>query len=64
MTHRIEHHGAGAGADLYDNDLSEPYTAVAQVTYHYVMVDVHENTLTATTYDLSGNVIDTFQVSR
>jgi hypothetical protein len=55
---------AGAGADLYDNDLEQPYTAVAQVTFHYVIVVVSGNTVTATAYDLAGNVLDTFSTSR
>lgn len=55
---------AGAGADLYDNDLAEPYTLVAQVAWHYLIVEVEGRTLTTTAYDLAGNVLDRFSVSR
>ncbi len=54
---------AGAGADLYDNDLSEPYTATAHVAWHYVIVEVDGGTITTTAYDLAGNVLDTFTVT-
>lgn len=55
---------AGAGADLYDNDLAEPYTLVAEVAWHYLIVEVEGRTLTTTAYDLAGNVLDSFVVSR
>jgi phosphodiesterase/alkaline phosphatase D-like protein len=55
---------AGAGATLYGNDLSNAFTEVAEVTEHYVIVDVADGTLTSTAYDLSGNVIDTFTTTR
>lgn len=55
---------AGAGANLYDNDLGQPYTEVAAVTYHYVILEVDGGTVTTTAYDLAGNVLDTFTTSR
>jgi hypothetical protein len=55
---------AGAGATLYGNDLSNPFTAVAEITEHYVIVDVADGVLTLTAYDLAGNVLDTFTTTR
>lgn len=55
---------AGAGADLYGNDLSQSFTAVAAVTEHYTIVEIEGGNLTLTAYDLAGNVIDTFTRSR
>ena len=55
---------AGAGANLYDNDLGQSYTAGAAVTYHYVILEVDGGTVTTTAYDLAGNVLDTFTTSR
>lgn len=55
---------AGAGADLYGNDLSNAFTAVANVTHHFVVVSIDGGTLDLTAYDLAGNVIDTFTTTR
>jgi hypothetical protein len=55
---------AGAGADLYGNDLSNAFTEVAEITQNFVIVDVTDGTLTLTAYDLGGNVIDTFTTTR
>ncbi|MDP2317060.1 MAG: fibronectin type III domain-containing protein [Pseudomonadota bacterium] len=55
---------AGAGANLYGNDLSNPFTEVAEISHHYVIVDVADGTLTLTAYDLAGNVLDTFTTTR
>ena len=55
---------AGAGADLYGNDLANSFTAVAASTEHYAIVSIADGTLTLTTYDLAGNVIDTFSTTR
>ncbi len=54
----------GAGADLYGNDLAEPFTATATVDNNWVLVEVNGGTLTLNAYDLSGNVIDTLTLSR
>lgn len=50
---------AGAGADLYANDLANPWTKVAVVTEHFTMLTIDGNELSLKTYDLGGNVIDT-----
>lgn len=55
---------AGAGADLYGNDLSQPFTAKAEIAEHYVIADVSGDTLALTAYDLAGNVLDTFSTTR
>jgi hypothetical protein len=55
---------AGAGADLYGNDMSNAFTEVAEITQNFVIVDVADGTLTLTAYDLGGNVIDTFTTTR
>ncbi|MFN7142223.1 MAG: fibronectin type III domain-containing protein [Myxococcota bacterium] len=55
---------AGGGAKLYGNDLSNPFTAVAAVSHHYVVVDVADGRLTLTANDLAGNVLDTFTTTR
>jgi hypothetical protein len=55
---------AGAGADLYGNDLSQPYTAVAAVTENFAIVEVSGDTTTMTAYDLAGNVLDTLTITR
>jgi hypothetical protein len=55
---------AGAGAVLYGNDRSNPFTEAAAVTENFVVVDVANGTLTLTAYDLGGNVLDTFVTTR
>jgi hypothetical protein len=55
---------AGAGADLYGNDLANAFTEVAAVTENFVIVDVNGSTMTMTAYDLAGNVLDTFTTTR
>lgn len=55
---------AGAGANLYGNELSQTYTAVAAVTENFVVVDVNGDVTTVTAYDLAGNVLDAFAVTR
>lgn len=55
---------AGAGADLYNNDLSNAFTAVANVTNHFVLIDVDGGDLELTAYDLAGNVIDSTTMAR
>ena len=52
----------GAGADLYANDLANPFTAVASMVEHYVLVTVDGTSATVEAIDLAGNVIDSFQV--
>ncbi|MFZ5481825.1 MAG: fibronectin type III domain-containing protein [Myxococcota bacterium] len=55
---------AGAGAELYGNDLSEPNTAVASVSEHFVLVEVDGGALELNAYDLAGNLLDTFSTTR
>jgi len=55
---------AGAGADLYGNDRSQPFTATATVDHNFVLVEVDGGTLTLTAYDLVGNVLDSFTTTR
>lgn len=55
---------AGAGAVLYGNDLSQPFTDVAAVTENFVIVEVDGTRTTLTAYDLAGNVLDTFTTTR
>lgn len=55
---------AGAGADLYGNEGEDPRTAVYATTENYTMVEVTGTTLTITAYDLAGNVLDTYQLTR
>ena len=55
---------AGAGADLYGNDLSNPLTKVAVLSEHYVIIEIDSSTLTLTAYDLGGNVIDTTSIPK
>lgn len=50
---------AGAGADLYGNDMANAFTDVAVVTEHYVIVEIEGESMTLTAYDLGGNIIDT-----
>ncbi len=52
----------GAGADLYGNDLANPFTAVASAIEHYVLITVDGTSATVEAIDLAGNVIDWFQV--
>lgn len=54
----------GAGADLYDNTLANAYTEVAAVTDNYVIVDVDGASVSLTAYDLAGNVLDTWGMTR
>lgn len=54
----------GAGADLYDNQLANAYTAVAAVTDNYVIVDVDGASVSLTAYDLAGNVLDTWSMAK
>ncbi len=49
---------AGAGADLYGNDMAQPFTATATVDNNWVLFEVNGDHVTMTAYDLSGNVID------
>lgn len=55
---------AGAGADLYGNNLGQTFTETATVDNNYVLVEVSGAALTMTAYDLSGNVIDSFSTTR
>lgn len=55
---------AGAGAPLYGNDLSQPFTQVAAVTENFLIVEVDGRRTTVTAYDLAGNVLDTFTTTR
>lgn len=55
---------AGAGADLYGNDLSGAFTATATVDNNFVVVTVDGTTTTLMAYDLAGNVIDSFTTTR
>lgn len=55
---------AGAGADLYGNDMSQSFTTAAVADNNWVLVEINAGTLMLTAYDMSGNVIDTFSATR
>ncbi len=55
---------AGAGADLYGNDMGQPFTEVAAVTEHYVIATIDGDTMEVVARDLAGNEIDRFTVPR
>ena len=55
---------AGAGADLYGNDMSQSFTTAAVADNNWVLVEIDGGSLALTAYDMSGNVIDTFSASR
>jgi hypothetical protein len=54
----------GGGAPLYEESYRNWYTAVEIVTNHYLVVVVEGSTASVTAYDLAGNVIDAFGVTR
>ncbi|GDX82891.1 hypothetical protein LBMAG42_47020 [Deltaproteobacteria bacterium] len=53
---------AGAGADLYTNDMANPFTAVASPTQHYVLITIDGSSSHVEAIDLAGNVLDSFDV--
>ncbi len=55
---------AGAGADLYGNDMSQSFTTAAVADNNWVLVEIDGGSLALTAYDMSGNVIDTFSASK
>lgn len=55
---------AGAGADLYGNDMSQAFTTAAVADNNWVLVEIEGGQLNLTAYDLSGNVIDTFSATK
>lgn len=54
----------GAGAPLYEESRGNWYTAAETVTNHYLVVVVEGAVTSVTAYDLAGNVIDAFSVTR
>jgi acid phosphatase type 7 len=52
----------GAGAPLYTSQQPEWFNVVANAVEHYIIIDVAPEAATFTAYDLSGNVLDTFQI--
>lgn len=55
---------AGSGAPLYANTAELDYTAVFAESHHYAIGVVDGDTLTMTAYDLAGNVLDVFTLTR
>ena len=55
---------AGAGADLYGNNLAQTFTATATVDNNWVLVEINGASMVLTAYDLSGNVIDQLTATR
>jgi hypothetical protein len=53
----------GGGADPYDV-APQPFTAKAQKTYGYVILDVTAQTLTMTAKALDGSVVDTYSITK
>jgi 3',5'-cyclic AMP phosphodiesterase CpdA len=51
---------AGIGAPLYDIETNCFWTERAEKIPTYVILDITETTISATTYDLQGGVVDTF----
>ena len=54
---------AGGGASLYDNRAPEPGSQVVQRLYHYLLVDISGNQLTAQAISPGGEVIDQFALT-
>jgi hypothetical protein len=54
----------GSGAPLYTASYGREYTAVELKTQHWVDVVADAHSITGTAYDLSGNIIDAFSLSR
>ncbi len=55
---------AGAGADLYANEMANPFTQVAEVTEHFVLTTIDGAAADVVARDLAGNEIDRFSVDR
>lgn len=55
---------AGAGAPLYTSSYGRDYTAVEAKSQHWLLVEADARTLHATAYDLVGNVLDDFVLTR
>ncbi|MBM4392520.1 MAG: metallophosphoesterase family protein [Deltaproteobacteria bacterium] len=54
---------AGAGADPYDNDMANAFTAVAAVTEHFALLTIDGGQMEVVARDLAGNEIDRFTLS-
>ncbi|MBM4368657.1 MAG: metallophosphoesterase family protein [Deltaproteobacteria bacterium] len=54
----------GGGAPLYTSSYGRDYTAVEEKLEHFVLVDATASALSGTAYDLAGNVVDSFNLSR
>lgn len=48
----------GAGAPLYGNNMANLYTTAAAVEHNWVLMEVADDHVTLTAYDLGGNVLD------
>lgn len=55
---------AGAGADPYDNDMANPFTAVAATTEHFALLTIDGAQMEGVARDLAGNEIDRFTLDR
>jgi hypothetical protein len=54
----------GGGAPLYAPDTSYPNLVKTSKSYGWSQFVINGNTMTSTAYDNSGNVIDTFTITR
>lgn len=54
----------GAGAPLYEDADADWFGEVSKPVNHYVIADVSDGTMNAVAYDLSGNVIDQFTLTK
>ncbi len=54
----------GGGAPLYTGSYGYDYSALQVKTQHWVLLEADARSLTATAYDLAGNTVDSFTLTR